>query len=132
MTALDDRCGPLILIVEDNDANLVLVQAVLRRAGFRTDVARDAEEAKARLAASQPDLILMDIQLPGQDGLTLTREIKSVSRTASIPVVAVTAHAMKEDRERALAAGCDGYVAKPIDTRTLAAAIQSILRARQS
>jgi len=125
---LNDGGAPLVLVVEDNHANLILVQAVLRRAGFRVEAARDAEEATARLAANRPDLILMDIQLPGRDGLTLTRDIKGNPETASIPIIALTAHAMKEDRERALAAGCDGYIAKPIDTRTLAADIRSILR----
>ncbi|MGH2458003.1 MAG: response regulator, partial [Chloroflexota bacterium] len=93
----DDRERPSILIVEDNPANLILVQAVLQRAGFRTDLARDADEAAARLEASRPDLILMDIQLPGRDGLALTGEIKGNPETASIPIIALTAHAMMED-----------------------------------
>ena len=124
--------GSLVLIVEDNAANLLLVQAVLHRAGFRTEVARSAEEVPSILAISRPDLILMDLQLPGQDGLSLTAQIKRNAETASIPIVALTAHAMKEDRDRALAAGCDGYIAKPVNTRTLATEIASIMQARRA
>lgn len=128
---LDKATGRRVLIVEDNPANLLLVQAILRRAGYDADAARSAEEIWEHLAASRPDLILMDVQLPGQDGLTLTRQIKANLETASIPIVALTAHAMKEDRARALAAGCDGYIAKPVNTRTLAAELAAILEARR-
>src|SRR5262249_21816821 len=87
-----------ILYVEDNPTNLLLIDAVLRLHGFRTASARSAEEMYARLAASRPDLILMDVQLPGQDGLALTRALKADPATSSIPIVALTAHAMPEDR----------------------------------
>lgn len=115
-----------ILIVEDNPANLLLAGAVLRRAGHRIREARSAEEARERLEAATPDVVLMDVQLPGEDGLSLTRSIKANPATASVVIVALTAHAMAEDRARALAAGCDGYLAKPIDTRTLACEIVAI------
>ena len=128
--ASDECSGHLVLIVEDNPANLMLMRAVLQRANFRTAEASSAEEALARLAAARPDAILMDIQLPGEDGLALTRRLKSDPGTAAIPVIALTAHAMKEDRERALAAGCDEYFPKPIDTRTFAPALAAVLRAR--
>ena len=127
--ALDDAAGARVLVVEDNPANLMLVRAVLQRAGYRTAEARSGEEALQHLAASKPDLILMDIQLPGLDGLELTRRLKADPATTAIPVVALTAHAMSDDRARALAAGCDGYLAKPINTRTLAAELASLLPA---
>ncbi|HEV8634246.1 MAG TPA: response regulator [Chloroflexota bacterium] len=115
-----------ILIVEDNPANLLLAGAVLRRAGHRIREARSAEEARERLEAGTPDVVLMDVQLPGEDGLSLTRWIKANPATAGVVIVALTAHAMAEDRARALAAGCDAYLAKPIDTRTLAREIVAI------
>jgi CheY-like chemotaxis protein len=116
-----------ILIVEDNPANLMLAGAVLRRAGHRITEARSGEEAVERLRVATPDLILMDVQLPGQDGLALTRRLKDAPTTENVIVIALTAHAMKEDRERALSAGCDGYIAKPINTRTLAEEINAIV-----
>ena len=114
---MSDR--PLILIVEDNEANQLLARSVLEREGYRIDVAGTPVEALDRLRARVPDLILMDIQLPGQDGLSLTRQLKASPTTAAIPVVALTAHAMRGDREESFKAGCIGYIAKPIDTRTL-------------
>jgi len=108
----------LILVVEDNEANQLLVRAVLELEGFSVDIAGSAPEAVERIQASTPDLILMDIQLPGQDGLSLTRQLKDDPNTADIPVVALTAHAMRGDREEAMTAGCVGYISKPIDTRT--------------
>jgi CheY-like chemotaxis protein len=108
----------LILVVEDNEANQLLASAVLELAGYRVELAASAKEAVERLTANQPDLILMDVQLPGEDGLGLTRRLKADPTTAMIPIVALTAHAMVGDREQALAAGCAGYIAKPINTRT--------------
>jgi CheY-like chemotaxis protein len=109
---------PLILLVEDNEANQMLARAVLELDGFEVRVAGSAEEARAELQAAMPSLILMDVQLPGEDGLSLTRDLKADPATASIPVVALTAHAMSGDRALAIHAGCQGYIAKPIDTRT--------------
>jgi CheY-like chemotaxis protein len=109
---------PLILVVDDNDAGLLLVCAVLELDGFSVESATSSVEVLERLNVGIPDLILMDVQLPGQDGLSLTRQLKADPGTAAIPVVALTAHAMAGDREQALAAGCIGYISKPIDTRT--------------
>jgi CheY-like chemotaxis protein len=104
-----------ILVVEDNPANQLLAEAVLQREGFVVDVAGTAAEAVRHIAANLPDIILMDVSLPGQDGLSLTRDLKSDPATSRIPVVALTAHAMESDREAALAAGCAGHITKPID-----------------
>jgi CheY-like chemotaxis protein len=117
----------LILVVDDNDAGLLLVRSVLELDGFRVDSAGSSEEVLARLRAGTPDLILMDVQLPGQDGLSLTRQLKADPATAAIPIVALTAHAMAGDREQALAAGCSGYLSKPVDTRTLGAQVREFL-----
>jgi CheY-like chemotaxis protein len=120
--------GPaMILIVEDNEANRLLAGAVLEREGYRVEMAGNAEEALQKLANGSPDLILMDVQMPGMDGLTLTRRLKGDARTAGIPVVALTALAMMGDRERTLEAGCSGYISKPINTRTFAAEVSKFL-----
>jgi CheY-like chemotaxis protein len=121
--------GPaMILIVEDNEANRLLAGAVLEREGYRVEMAGNAEEALQKLANGSPDLILMDVQMPGMDGLTLTRRLKGDARTADIPVVALTALAMMGDRERTLEAGCSGYISKPINTRTFASEVSKYLR----
>jgi CheY-like chemotaxis protein len=117
----------LVLVVEDNEANQLLARSVLEREGYMVEVAGAADEALNRLAERLPNLILMDVQLPGQDGLSLTRALKADPNTANIPVIALTAHAMMGDREQTIAAGCAGYIAKPIDTRTLGQQIREIL-----
>ncbi|HEV8662480.1 MAG TPA: response regulator [Candidatus Methylomirabilis sp.] len=116
-----------ILIIEDNRRNMLLVRELLAMHGFRALEASDAEEGIARAKAERPDLILMDLQLPGMDGLTATRLLRQDPATAAIPVIALTAHAMKGDRERALEAGCTGYIPKPIDTRRFLAQIRTFL-----
>ena len=108
---------PIILVVDDNPINLKLVSDLLEFEGHEILKAVDAEEAQLVLADVLPELILMDIALPGMDGLTLTRKLKATERTRRIPIVALTAFAMKGDDQKALAAGCDGYITKPIDTR---------------
>ncbi len=108
-----------ILIVEDNPMNMELARDVLEASGYRVHCVASAGEALEVLKESLPDLILMDVQLPGLDGLDLTRTLKQDPRTKGIMIVALTAHAMKGDRERILEAGCCGYIAKPIDTRAL-------------
>ena len=108
-----------ILIVDDNPTNLKLVSFLVRSHGYEVVTATDAAAALAAIQAERPAVILMDLQLPGVDGLELTRRLKADPATRQIPVVAVTAYAMKGDHEKALAAGCDDYVTKPIDTRTL-------------
>src|SRR6266542_1013689 len=95
---------PFVLIVEDNQPNMLLTKAVLERAGFRTAGAYSAEEANDLLGEIRPDLILVDLQLPGKDGLTFTRELRSDPDTAGIPIVALSAHAMKDDKWRVLTA----------------------------
>ncbi len=106
-----------ILIVDDNPTNLKLASDVLISEGFAVETAQDAEHAQRILQGRVPDLILMDIALPGMDGLALTRRLKAESRFSHVPIVALTASAMRGDEERALAAGCAGYITKPIDTR---------------
>jgi CheY-like chemotaxis protein len=119
-----------ILIVDDNPMNLKLAQLLVRSEGYETLVATDAYAALACLRSNRPDLILMDIQMPGMDGLQLTRRLKDDPATRDIPVVALTASAMRHDESRALAAGCDGFLAKPLDTRTFAAEISAHLDRR--
>ena len=118
----------VILAVEDNEANRMLIQAVLETLGYEVHLASSATDALASIAHRRPDLILMDIQLPGQDGLALTRRLKADPEVASIPVIAMTAHAMASDRQLCLDAGCVGYIAKPINTRTLGGQIQEFLQ----
>lgn len=118
---------PRVLIVDDNLSNLKLLAFLLKGRGFEVDIAIHAEEAIERLASSLPDLILMDIQLPGMDGLTLTRRLKADPRTREIRIVAVTAYAMKGDEAMAKDAGCDDYIAKPVDTRTLPERLNRLL-----
>lgn len=109
--------GELILIVEDNEKNLKLVRDVLQFKGYRTLEAETAEDGIALAQSQQPNLILMDIQLPGTDGVTALHRLRAEPLTASIPVVALTAFAMKDDRERFLNAGFDGYLDKPINVK---------------
>jgi CheY-like chemotaxis protein len=116
-----------ILVVDDNYAGLLLARTVLELEGFLVDSAASADEVLERLKDHLPDLILMDVQLPGQDGLSLTRQLKADPATATVPIVALTANAMPGDRERAFAAGCIAYISKPIDTRTLGDQIREYL-----
>lgn len=116
-----------MLVVEDNPVNLRLVRALLDRAGYRSVAAGSLAEAYQRLAESQPDLVLLDIQLPDGDGLSLVRQLRAGQAAGGIPVVAVTAYAMPGDRERALAAGCAGYLTKPLDTRAFAGQVAAVL-----
>jgi CheY-like chemotaxis protein len=116
-----------ILIVDDNPVNLRLAAEVLELGGYAVAKAIDAEQAQEMLRGQPPDLILMDIALPGMDGLALTRKLKADERLKHIPVVALTAFAMKGDEQKALAAGCEGYVTKPIDTRDLPRRVAEIL-----
>lgn len=111
--------GAPILIVDDNLVNLKLVRVLLAGEGYDVRTASDAEEALSVLRDFRPALILMDLQLPGLDGLALTRRLKADRSMQGVVILAVTAYAMKGDEQKALAAGCDGYVAKPIDTRKL-------------
>jgi len=112
-----------VLVVEDNPANMTLAVFLLESAGHSVLSATDAEVAMAMARAEQPDLILMDIQLPGMDGLEATTLLKADEATRAIPVIALTALAMKGDEERIRAAGCDGYIAKPIRYQAFLAAV---------
>ncbi|MDH3329637.1 MAG: response regulator [Desulfobulbaceae bacterium] len=106
-----------ILVVDDNKDSRELVIKILHAKGHQICEAVDGEDALEKVATEQPDLILMDISLPKIDGHEVTRRLKSDEKSASIPVIALTAHAMKGDREKALVAGCDGYISKPINVR---------------
>jgi two-component system, cell cycle response regulator DivK len=119
--------GAEILIVDDNPVNLKLAHLLLAGEGHSVRTAGDAEEALEVLKVFRPRLILMDIQLPGMDGLELTRRLKADLATRHITVLGLTAYAMKGDEEKILAAGCDGYIPKPIDTRTLPEVISHYL-----
>jgi len=116
-----------ILVVDDNPTNLKLVSDILEFDGYRILKASDAEEAQEIIRSSPPHLILMDIALPGMDGLTLTRRLKEDEATRGIVIVALTAFAMKGDDDKAKLAGCDGYITKPIDTRKLSKLVAGYL-----
>jgi two-component system cell cycle response regulator DivK len=111
--------SPVVLVVDDNPTNLKLIAYLLQAKGYEVHTATDAEHALEQVTNVRPALILMDLQLPGMDGLELTRRLKADPATKDIVVIAVTAYAMKGDEERAREAGCDGYVPKPVDTRAL-------------
>jgi two-component system, cell cycle response regulator DivK len=116
-----------VLVVEDNTLNLKLVRDVLLRAGFDVIEARSGEEGVSQARACAPDLILMDLQLPGIDGTEAMRLIKDDLGASDVPIVALTAFAMSEDRERALRSGFDGYLSKPISIRDLPGQISEFL-----
>ena len=120
--------APFIFIVDDNPINLKLACDVLEFEGYRVGRAADAEQAQEFLQREIPDLILMDIALPGMDGLTLTRKLKADARLKHVPIVALTAFAMKGDDQKAREAGCNGYITKPIDTRKLPRQVAELLR----
>lgn len=122
--------GEYVLVVDDNASNRFLLESLLESEGYEVRGARNAEEVLGELQALHPRVILMNMQLPGTDGFELTRRIKSAPATRDIVVIAVTAYAMKGDEQRALDAGCDGYVSKPIDTRTLGATIAGYVHGR--
>jgi two-component system cell cycle response regulator DivK len=119
----------VILVVEDNERNLKLLRDVLEYAGYDVRVARTGEDGVTLALKEPPDLVLMDLQLPGIDGMEALRQLRESPRTADIPVVAVTAQAMKQDRERALEAGFDGYVEKPISVRAFPEQVRRFLSA---
>jgi two-component system cell cycle response regulator DivK len=123
----DSTATRLILIVEDNDKNLKLMRDILQFHGYRTVEATTAEEGIATSFRERPDLVLMDVRLPGMDGLAALQALRADPRTAGIPVVAVTASVMPDERDRFSAAGFDGFIAKPIDIRAFPGQIQSYL-----
>jgi CheY-like chemotaxis protein len=117
-----------VLVVEDNALNLKLVRDVLGHAGYRVLEAGDAERGIELARAEAPDLILMDVQLPGIDGVAALGRLRADEQTAAIPVVALTAQAMKDDRERFLAAGFDGYLEKPVSVPALPGQVEELIR----
>ena len=106
-----------VLLVEDNEDNLVVYRTILEHVGFKVIEARDGEEGVNRAKQYMPNLILMDISIPKMDGWEATQRLKSDQATKNIPIIALTAHALEEDRQKALQAGCDGYLAKPVEPR---------------
>lgn len=119
-----------ILILDDHPVNLELAKLVLKLEGYDVHTVDDPLSFERVLSETNPDLVLMDIRLPGVDGLELTRRLRADSRFRDTVVVAFTAYAMKGDRESALAAGCNGYIVKPIDTRTFPAQVAAFLKTR--
>ena len=120
--------GEKILVVEDNPVNMELTADILGAAGYTVLQAENAERGIALARMERPALILMDVRLPGMDGLLATEILKREAETQEIPVVALTAHAMKGDEDKALAAGCEGYITKPIDSRALPGEVAGFLR----
>ena len=119
-----------ILIIEDNEQNLYLATFLLEQSGFRVVAARSGPEGIALASQSAPDLILLDIQLPGMDGYAVAQELRMKPELKDVPIVAVTSYAMVGDRERTLAAGCSGYLEKPINPDTFKGEIEKFLKAR--
>ena len=117
-----------ILVIEDNELNMKLVRSLLKMGNYDVIEAIDAEKGMQLARKNHPDLILMDIQLPGMDGLSATKILKADPSLREIPIVALTSHAMEGDDKRALSAGCDGYIAKPIDTKTFLTTIGQYLQ----
>jgi CheY-like chemotaxis protein len=126
------RSGNKVLVIEDNPLNLELVTDLLEASGYAVWQARTAEEGIHLAQTTLPDVILMDLSLPGMDGLAATKALRANPATCHLPVIALTAHAMKGDEENALNAGCDGYLAKPIDTRTFVARLLGFIEAANS
>ncbi|MBI3015707.1 MAG: response regulator [Candidatus Tectomicrobia bacterium] len=120
-----------ILVVEDSPINMELVTDLLEANGYEVLQATAAREGIVLAGQAQPHLILMDIQLPGMDGLTAIRLLKEDPRTSRIPVIALSAHAMVGDQDKAEQAGCDGYITKPIDTRTFPKLVDSFVKTKQ-
>jgi CheY-like chemotaxis protein len=120
--------APHILVVEDNELNMELVRDILRAYGYRVGEAFDGRACLSYLDQEIPNLILMDLQLPDVDGYTLVQKLRADVRCQQLPIVAVTAFAMKGDREKAMAAGCTGVITKPIDTRAFPKQVEAYLR----
>lgn len=118
-----------VLVVEDNDMNMQLVEYLLEEGGYQIVKASSGEEALSIARSGEAvDLILMDIHLPDMDGISVVREMKSDARTSAIPILALTAHAMRGDKDRFLEAGCDGYISKPIDVKTFLSSIRQFVK----
>lgn len=118
-----------ILVIEDNEQNMYLVNFILEKHGYQIIQASDGKKGVSQACEQKPDLILLDIQLPVMDGYAVARELRKIEMLAKIPIVAVTSYAMSGDRERALAAGCTGYIEKPIDPDTFITQVEQYLQA---
>jgi CheY-like chemotaxis protein len=116
-----------VLLVEDNEDNLVVYRTILEHVGYRVLEARDGEQGVDSATEHHPDMILMDISIPKIDGWEATRRLKADEETREIPIVALTAHALEEDREKAIQAGCDGYLAKPVEPRRVVEEVQRFI-----
>lgn len=121
-----------VLVVEDNPVNLALMEQLMLMKGYEVRSAEDAAAALREIRARLPDLVMMDLQLPGTDGFALTRMLREDPALADLCIVAVSAYAMRTDEERALAAGCDGFVPKPVDLQHLSRVIEDCLARRQA
>jgi len=122
--------GKTVLLVEDNPHNRKIFSGMLTHAGFVVVEAEDGHQALAAVAVDKPlpDIVLMDLSIPGVDGWEVTRRLKADARTKSVPIIALTAHAMRGDEERALQAGCDGYLAKPISPKKVVEEVKRYLK----
>jgi CheY-like chemotaxis protein len=116
-----------VLLVEDNEDNLVVYRTILEHVGFIVIEARDGEEGVSRARSERPDIILMDISIPKMDGWEATQRLKADGETAAIPIIALTAHALEEDRLKAIRAGCDGYLAKPVEPRRVVEEVEKFI-----
>jgi len=121
-----------VLLVEDNEDNLIIYSTILRFGGYRVVEAHDGRAALAAARSANPDLILMDVSIPYIDGLEVTRRLKADPATRHVPIIALTAHALTSDRERALEAGCDGYISKPAEPRFVLDAVRRELGAAEA
>jgi len=122
--------APRVLVIDDSELNIEIATYLLAKAGMQVASALDGRGVPAQVAAFAPDIVLMDIQLPGLDGLAVTRQLRANPATRTLVIVAFTAYAMKGDREMFLAGGCDGYIGKPIDVATFADEVRALLPRR--
>ena len=124
---MDSGTKKTILLVEDNEDNLVVYRTILDHVGYKVIEARDGEEGVNRAREELPDMVLIDVSIPKMDGWEVTRRLKAGEDTKHIPVVALTAHALEEDRQRAVDAGCDGYLAKPVEPRRVVEEVEKFV-----
>ncbi|MBW3553917.1 MAG: response regulator [Gemmatimonadetes bacterium] len=124
---MTQRQKKIVLLVEDNEDNLVVYRTILEHVGYEVIEARDGEEGVSRARSSNPDIILMDISIPKMDGWEATERLKGDQATSAIPIIALTAHALEEDRAKAMRAGCDGYLAKPVEPRRVVQEVEKFI-----
>jgi CheY-like chemotaxis protein len=124
---MSENSKKTVLLVEDNEDNLVVYRTILEHVGYAVIEARDGEEGVNRARSDLPDIILMDISIPKIDGWEATERLKGDDHTAEIPIIALTAHALEEDRAKAMRAGCDGYLAKPVEPRRVVQEVEKFI-----